>query len=137
MQQHVGFQLLAFIALSTIILPAQAPAQHAQTKLLDCPQGDCELLRGAPETSGMRSGFVRLHPGEAVGWHTTGKNEEELVIPHGKGEAQIDGQPSMSLAAPAVAYIPKNTRHNVQNTGSDTLEYVYVVAPTTGRSRNT
>jgi len=64
MQQHVGFQLLAFIALSTIILPAQAPAQHAQTKLLDCPQGDCELLRGAPETSGMRSGFVRLHPGD-------------------------------------------------------------------------
>jgi len=79
----------------------------------------------------MRSGFVRLKPGETVGWHTTGQNEESLVILHGEGEALIDGQPKQTFVAPAFAYIPPATRHNVSNTGKTLLEYVYVVAPAT------
>ncbi len=54
----------------------------------------------------MRSGFVRLKPGATVGWHTTGKNEEALVILHGQGEAQIDGQAKQPFTAPALVYIP-------------------------------
>jgi mannose-6-phosphate isomerase-like protein (cupin superfamily) len=77
----------------------------------------------------MRSGFVRLKPGETVGWHTTGKNEESLIVLHGRGEARIEGQPPQAFAAPALAYIPPATRHNVANTGDEILEYVYVVAP--------
>jgi len=96
---------------------------------LQCAQGDCPLLRGAPQTAGMRSGFVRLKPGETVGWHTTGNNEESLVILHGRGEARLEGEPSRPFAAPAFAYIPPSTRHNVANTGEEPLEYVYVVAP--------
>lgn len=96
---------------------------------LACPKGDCPLLQGAPRTMGMRSGFVRLKAGETVGWHTTGQNEEALVILRGEGAALIDGRPNQSFAAPALAYIPPATRHNVQNTGKELLEYVYVVAP--------
>ena len=96
---------------------------------LACPKGDCPLLQGAPQTMGMRSGFVRLKAGETVGWHTTGQNEEALVILRGEGAALIDGRPNQSFAAPALAYIPPATRHNVQNTGKELLEYVYVVAP--------
>jgi len=96
---------------------------------LDCPRGDCPLLRGVPQTAGMRSGFVRLKPGETVGWHTTGQNEETLVILRGQGAALIDGQAKMPFRAPRVVYIPPATRHNVANTGKDILEYVYVVAP--------
>ena len=77
----------------------------------------------------MRSGFVRLTPGQSVGWHTTGPNEETLVVLHGKGAALIEGQPQQAFTAPALAYIPPATRHNVQNTGAEPLEYVYVVAP--------
>lgn len=77
----------------------------------------------------MRSGFVRLKPGATVGWHTTGKNEEALVILHGQGEALIDGQARQPFVAPALVYIPPMTRHNVTNTGKELLEYVYVVAP--------
>ena len=87
------------------------------------------MLRGAPQTAGMRSGFVRLKPGETVGWHTTGRNEESLVILRGSGEALIEGQAKQTFAAPAFAYIPPATRHNVANTGTALLEYVYVVAP--------
>jgi len=77
----------------------------------------------------MRSGFVRLKPGATVGWHTTGKNEEALVILHGQGDALIDGQAKQPFVASMLVYIPPMTRHNVANTGKELLEYVYVVAP--------
>jgi len=111
-------------------LASFTPNPQALTLPLECAQGDCPLLRGAPQTAGMRSGFVRLKPGETVGWHTTGSNEESLVILHGRGEARLEGQSSRPFAAPAFAYIPPSTRHNVVNTGEGPLEYVYVVAPT-------
>jgi mannose-6-phosphate isomerase-like protein (cupin superfamily) len=77
----------------------------------------------------MRSGFVRLHPGHSVRWHSTGQNEESLVILQGKGEALIAGHATRGLAASQVIYIPPATRHNVTNSGNQLLEYVYVVAP--------
>ena len=77
----------------------------------------------------MRSGFVHLLPGATVGWHTTGQNEEALVILHGQGEALIEGQAARPFVAPTLVYIPRATRHNVANTGKEPLEYVYVVAP--------
>jgi mannose-6-phosphate isomerase-like protein (cupin superfamily) len=76
----------------------------------------------------MRSGYVRLKPRASVGWHTTGQNEEALVILHGRGEALIEGQPGRAFEAPMLVYIPPATRHNVTNTGEAPLEYVYVVA---------
>jgi len=81
----------------------------------------------------MRSGFVRLKPGQSVGWHTTGQNEEALVILHGQGEALLEGQSKRTFTAPELVYIPPATRHNVANTGSGPLEYVYVVAPAKAR----
>ena len=79
----------------------------------------------------MRSGFVRLEPGETVGWYTTGQNEEALVILRSEGAASIEGHPKQEFAAPAfaLAFIPPATRHNVENTGRELLEYVYLVAP--------
>jgi mannose-6-phosphate isomerase-like protein (cupin superfamily) len=96
---------------------------------LACAQADCPLLKGVPQTAGMRSSFVRLKPRAAVGWHTTGKNEETLVILLGQGNALVDGQASRPFVAPAIVYFPPATRHNVENTGKELLEYVYVVAP--------
>jgi mannose-6-phosphate isomerase-like protein (cupin superfamily) len=81
----------------------------------------------------MRSGFVRLRPGATVGWHATGQNEESLVILHGQRDVLIEAQKKQSFNAPAFAYIPPSTRHNVSNTGKDILEYVYVVAPAARR----
>lgn len=110
----------------------QSPQPHPLAIPLRCAQGDCPMLTGAPQTTGMRSGFVRLAPGLTVGWHTTGKNEEALVILHGKGKALIDGQASIPFVAPSLVYISPATRHNVENTGSEVLEYEYVVAPAKG-----
>ncbi len=119
--------VLLFLVAGSLV--SQAPPRQALTLALQCPARDCPLLRGAPQTAGMRSGFVRLKPGESVGWHSTGQNEESLVILRGQGDALIDGQPKRSFAAPQLVYIPPATRHNVADTGSEVLEYVYVVAP--------
>jgi len=111
-------------------LCAQAPSSQPLTLSLECSSHECPLLHGAPQTAGMRSGLVRLKPGETVGWHSTTRHEEALVILRGRGEARIEGEPARPFAAPAMVYIPPATRHNVANTGAELLEYVYVVAPT-------
>jgi len=123
---------ISYLVVLTPVL-CQAPTRRPMAMPLQCASGDCSLLKGAPQTAGMRSGFVRLQTGATVGWHTTGKNEEMLVILHGQGAALIEGQQKCTFTAPAVAYIPPETRHNVENNGSEPLEYVYVVAPTAGK----
>jgi mannose-6-phosphate isomerase-like protein (cupin superfamily) len=108
---------------------SQTAKPQPLTLALQCTGGDCPLLNGAPQTDGMRSGYVRLKPGQTVGWHTTGKNEESLVILSGRGEARLEGLPARAFSAPALVYIPPAMKHNVANTGNKVLEYVYVVAP--------
>jgi mannose-6-phosphate isomerase-like protein (cupin superfamily) len=121
---------LIWIALFAILpMASETTAPQPVTLPLECQTADCPLLRGVPQTTGMRSGFVRLKPGETVGWHTTGQNEEALVILHGQGSVLVEGQPKLPFTAPRLAYIPPATRHNVANTGKTLLEYVYVVAP--------
>ena len=122
-----GLLVTFTLALAPLFSQAQKPVPLSMK--LQCPGGDCPLLLGVPQTAGMRSGFVRLKTGQTVGWHTTGRNEESLVILQGSGEARIEGQPARAFTAPALVYIPSATRHNVANTGSELLEYVYVVAP--------
>jgi len=121
--------IAAGLLLATAPLSSQTANPQPLTVPLQGAQADRPLLEGVPQTTGMRSGFVRLQPGATVGWHTTGKNEEALVILHGQGEALIDGQANKPFVAPAFVYIPPATRHNVENTGKEPLEYVYVVAP--------
>jgi mannose-6-phosphate isomerase-like protein (cupin superfamily) len=118
-----------FLGIALPPVSSQTIEPQPLTLALQCPGGDCPLLKGAPQTAGMRSGYVRLKPGETVGWHTTGKNEESLVILSGRGEARLEGQQARAFSAPALVYIPPAMKHNVANTGNGILEYVYVVAP--------
>lgn len=127
--------VLATVFCAALVLGFHIRAQEAGAKrepmtfLLECAEGDCPLLAGAPQTGGMRGGSVRLKPGESVGWHSTGQNEEALTILQGSGTAKFEGHADMPLHAKMLAYIPPGTRHNVTNTGNEVLEYVWVVAP--------
>jgi mannose-6-phosphate isomerase-like protein (cupin superfamily) len=131
MNKKVGSVLLGISVLICITITAsEGQAQRESiTFPLDCAGGDCPLLKGPPQTSGMRGGSVTLKPGESVGWHCTGQHEEALVVLHGKGAANIEGQADVSLHEKMLAYIPPDTKHNVTNTGGEILEYVWVVAP--------
>jgi mannose-6-phosphate isomerase-like protein (cupin superfamily) len=128
---------LALFAAVCLLSLAASRSQTQSTRplafKLDCSVRDCPLLKGVPQTAGMRSGFVRLRPGESVGWHSTNGNEESLVILTGGGQALIEGQSAREFSARELVYIPPSARHNITNTGADVLEYVYVVAPVASR----
>lgn len=88
------------------------------------------LLRGKPQTCGMRSGRVYLQPGEACGRHSTEQHEEMLVFLSGKGTALIGEQETpFEVGQGKVSYIPPHTLHNISNTGTEPLVYIYCVAP--------
>jgi quercetin dioxygenase-like cupin family protein len=87
-----------------------------------------DLLKGPPETATMRSGYVVLAPKKSVGKHTTGSNEEALVVLAGSGEMRIAERDTLKLNAWCVAYCPPMAVHDVVNTGQDTLRYVWLVA---------
>lgn len=87
------------------------------------------LLGGSPETAGMKSGFVTLNPGESVGQHSTADREEAIVILEGSAEVVINGEPVFAAGGHHLVYIPPQTPHDILNTGTLPLRYVYVVAP--------
>jgi mannose-6-phosphate isomerase-like protein (cupin superfamily) len=125
-----GFLAVSLLIAITIGAQERRAKREPLTFLLDCANGDCPLLKGAPQTSGMRGGSVKLRPGESVGWHSTDEHEEALVILHGTGAVNIEGHTDIPVHEKLLAYIPPGTRHNVTNTGTELLEYVWVVAPT-------
>jgi quercetin dioxygenase-like cupin family protein len=87
------------------------------------------LLGGVPDTSGMKSGYMTLEPGESVGEHSTGPKEEAIVVLQGKGEISFEGKDSITLEEKTLVYVPPDTAHDVKNTGAELLRYIYVVAP--------
>jgi mannose-6-phosphate isomerase-like protein (cupin superfamily) len=88
------------------------------------------LLNGNPQTCGMRSGRVYLKQGETCGWHSTEQHEEMLVFLSGKGTTLIGQQESpFEVGKGKVSYIPPHTIHNVKNTGTEPLVYIYCVTP--------
>jgi len=87
------------------------------------------LLDGKPQTSGLRAGRVYLQPGETCGRHNTEQNEEILVFLSGQGLALIGKNGSYEIGKDKVSYIPPHTVHNIKNTGTEPLIYIYCVAP--------
>ncbi|GAB4278929.1 MAG: hypothetical protein Kow0092_34750 [Deferrisomatales bacterium] len=91
-------------------------------------QGSGTVLGGPPETVTLRSGLVVLEPGRGVGAHSTGDHEEILVVLEGEGELRVQGVDPLPLAPDRVGYCPPRTEHDVVNTGTTRLRYLYVVA---------
>jgi len=92
-----------------------------------------KLLDGRPQTSGMRSGRVYLLPGKTCGQHSTNRHEELLVFLTGRGQLLIGGKKHFHIARGKVAYIPPDTVHDVKNTGSEPLIYIYCVVAVSRR----
>lgn len=88
------------------------------------------LLTGQPQTRGMRSGRVFLKPDTECGLHSTKGHEEILVFLAGQGTAWA-GDPAepASVGHGKILYIPPHTPHNIVNTGTEPLVYIYCVAP--------
>lgn len=117
------------------VLPGALPAQDAPGRpvprviQLDAAASEyARVLGGPPETVTMRSGQVVLAPGTAVGEHSTEAYEEVVVVLAGSGAMRVRGGATLALAPGSVAYCPPQTTHDVLNTGTVPLRYLYVVA---------
>ena len=74
----------------------------------------------------LKAGRVVLFPGEEIGEHTTDKREEIIIVL--KGIATLArGDKEIVLNRGDTHYIEEGILHNVKNTSSDELEYIYVV----------
>lgn len=93
-----------------------------------------KLLDGKPQTCGMRSGRVYLSAGQACGQHSTNDREEILVFLSGRGELLTGQEDCFEVGQGKVSYIPPHTIHDVKNTGTEPLIYVYCVAPIAAES---
>ena len=76
----------------------------------------------------MHSGQVTLAKGECIGEHSTGGHEELIIILEGEGEIESEGLSRSKITAGQVAYNPPFTKHNVFNTGTQVLRYIYIVS---------
>jgi mannose-6-phosphate isomerase-like protein (cupin superfamily) len=90
------------------------------------------LLSGDPQTNGMRAGRVLLQPGKSVGQHSTKKQEELLVFLSGQGNmliGEVGKTQSFPVCKGKVSYIPPQTLHDIQNSGTEPLVYIFCVCP--------
>lgn len=95
---------------------------------LNDEKGYQRLIPGAPITHGMKAGRVYLEPGADCGIHSTEDREEQLVFLSGEGTAVIAGR-EMAVGVGKVCYIPPQTEHNIHNTGTEPLVYIFCVTP--------
>jgi len=86
------------------------------------------ILNGPPESVTMRSGLVTLSPGDSVGVHSTKSFEELITVLEGQGEMRFTAHESLPIRAGVALYVPPETEHNVVNTGSGPLRYIFTVA---------
>jgi mannose-6-phosphate isomerase-like protein (cupin superfamily) len=90
-----------------------------------------QRLMQAPQTLGLKAGKVQLMAGDDCGMHSTEDREEILVFLRGRGLALIgeNEEKTFEVGEGKVLYIPPRTRHNIKNTGSGRLIYIFVVTP--------
>lgn len=80
-----------------------------------------------PLSRNIKSGFVLLHKGDAIGEHITENKEEVLYIIEGKATIEIEG--NIEYAEPgSMVYIPPHSKHNVKNESDEDVKYIYVVS---------
>jgi quercetin dioxygenase-like cupin family protein len=135
---EIGMRFLVLPAV-LVLLPGLTVAQEApgksapspSVKVVELDPGDSpyqELLTGPPETASLRSGLVTLAPGTSVGKHNT-ENFEEMLMPlEGEGELRLPGRPAVRIRPGVIAYAPVHTEHDVVNTGTKRLRYIFIVA---------
>jgi mannose-6-phosphate isomerase-like protein (cupin superfamily) len=76
----------------------------------------------------LHSGLVRLQPGDSSGLHSTKTYEEMIVVLSGAGELHYADQ-ILPIKKGEVGYVPPETFHNMVNSGTEPLQYLYIVTP--------
>lgn len=78
------------------------------------------------ETGRLNVTHVRIHPGETVPAHTHQDEDQVYYVAAGTGFVVLDGERT-SVSPGSSVLIPLGTQHEITNTGSDPLDYVFFV----------
>jgi quercetin dioxygenase-like cupin family protein len=97
-------------------------------RTLPTDQSEYYEILGKSNAVSMHSGLVTLEPGKDVGKHSTESYEELIVVLDGEGEIEADGVGRTKIQKGQIAYNPPQTEHNLFNTSSRPLRYIYIVA---------
>jgi mannose-6-phosphate isomerase-like protein (cupin superfamily) len=123
--------VLAVLAAPSVFYGRQSTPQKPVPKVIRLDPAGKDYLRvlsGPPETATMHAGVVTLAPGKSVGKHSTEKFEELVIVLEGRAEMKISGGEVLPLARGFAAYCPPHTEHDVLNTGTGPLRYIYIAA---------
>lgn len=99
-------------------------------RIIDVPLNDTNYFRiiEKGKSVSMHSGRVFLKAGDNVGEHSTENYEELIVILKGYGEVENHLKERYEIKEGQVIYIPPNSSHNIYNTGTEPLIYIYIVS---------
>lgn len=78
------------------------------------------------ETSRLNVTHVRIHPGETVPKHTHTDEDQVYYVATGTGFVVLDSVRTDVTAGTSVL-IPMGTAHEITNTGTEPLDYVFFV----------
>jgi mannose-6-phosphate isomerase-like protein (cupin superfamily) len=78
------------------------------------------------ETARLNVTHVRIHPGETVPKHAHADEDQVYFVASGTGFVILDGERT-EVSAGSSALIPLGTEHEITNTGSEPLDYVFFV----------
>jgi mannose-6-phosphate isomerase-like protein (cupin superfamily) len=78
------------------------------------------------ETNRLNVTHVRIHPGETVPTHTHADEDQVYYVASGTGFVILDGART-DVSAGSSVLIPLGTEHEITNTGSEPLDYLFFV----------
>ena len=96
-------------------------------KALDSSRKFKRLFGNSNKQKGLAAGLMVIKKGDSVGIHNTENREEILVVLQGKAQVSVAGK-RFILKNGMMLYIPPNSLHNVRNTETRLLKYLYVTA---------
>lgn len=98
-------------------------------RIIDVPIQDTNYFRiiEKGKSYNFHSGRVYLKPGDNVGEHSTESYEELVIILKGSGEVENHLKERFQIKEGQIIYIPPNSTHNVYNTGTEPMIYIYIV----------
>jgi mannose-6-phosphate isomerase-like protein (cupin superfamily) len=126
-----GVVLISIVVLSHSSFSTEPEKGKPSPKVVKLDSGGkdyLQVLGGPPESVTMKSGLVVLAPNKSVGKHSTQQHEELLVVLEGQGEMIFHDGSKLDVKANHALYCPPETEHDVRNTGTSVLRYVYIVA---------
>jgi mannose-6-phosphate isomerase-like protein (cupin superfamily) len=130
LRRGIGPMAIALACVVVTVTTTATGAEDQAIKAIPLEPGEQSyflLLKGPPETKSLRSGLVTLAPGKSIGVHNSGVNEEILVPLEGEGELRFPDR-TVHIRPGLITYAPAHSEHDVINTGTTRLRYIFITA---------